>query len=131
MTWEAFVFQLKKVQRGFMGEPNEMKPGRGQFFENPSACICENAETRSELKSLQQQEEDLLRIQELQEAETLRNQEQAEGVSELEDNDDQDTDPDLDLEDITLMQQEEIPDEDNTLERTEGSETDNFSLLSD
>lgn len=25
-----------------MGEPNEVRPGRGEFHENPSACICES-----------------------------------------------------------------------------------------
>jgi hypothetical protein len=27
-----------------MGEPYEMRPGTGQFFENPSACICQTSE---------------------------------------------------------------------------------------
>lgn len=44
MTRDAFAFRLKKFQKGLMGEPMEMRPGRGQFFENPSACICQ-AET--------------------------------------------------------------------------------------
>ena len=109
-----------------MGEPNEMKPGRGQFFENPSACICENAETKERLKFLQQQEEELLHIQELQEDEMLKSQEQLIGVSELEDNDDQDADPDLED-----MLQEDMQEEDNLLERSEGIEADNLSLLSD
>ena len=26
-----------------MGEPNEVKLGRGEFHENPSACICESS----------------------------------------------------------------------------------------
>lgn len=26
-----------------MGEPNEVRPGRGEFHENPSTCICENS----------------------------------------------------------------------------------------
>lgn len=26
-----------------MGEPNEVRPGRGEFHENPSSCICEDA----------------------------------------------------------------------------------------
>ena len=25
-----------------MGEPDEMKPGRGEFHEYPSSCICRN-----------------------------------------------------------------------------------------
>lgn len=41
MTWNAFASKLKKLQKGFMGEPMEMRPGRGQVFENPSACICQ------------------------------------------------------------------------------------------
>ncbi|KAK6137704.1 hypothetical protein DH2020_028539 [Rehmannia glutinosa] len=28
------------LPRGFMGEPEEMRPGRGEFQEYPSACIC-------------------------------------------------------------------------------------------
>ena len=59
----------------------------------------------------------------------LKSQEQLIGVSELEDNDDQDADPDL--EDITLMQQEDMQEEDNLLEKSEGIEADNLSLLSD
>ncbi|MCO5555036.1 hypothetical protein L7F22_008576 [Adiantum nelumboides] len=43
MTWEAFRVKVKKYQKGFLGEPMDMRPGRGQFFENPSACICEKA----------------------------------------------------------------------------------------
>lgn len=26
-----------------MGEPNEVRPGRGEFHENPSTCICEDS----------------------------------------------------------------------------------------
>ena len=59
----------------------------------------------------------------------LKSQEQLIGVSVLEDNDDQDADPDL--EDITLMQQEDMQEEDNLLEKSEGIEADNLSLLSD
>ena len=33
-----------------MGLPNEVRPGRGEFHENPSTCICENSDAR--LKSL-------------------------------------------------------------------------------
>jgi len=29
-----------------MGEPNEVRPGRGEFHENPAACICENSEAK-------------------------------------------------------------------------------------
>lgn len=30
-----------------MGEPNEVKPGRGEFHENPAACICEDSEAKA------------------------------------------------------------------------------------
>ncbi|XP_002986571.2 protein ROOT HAIR SPECIFIC 17 [Selaginella moellendorffii] len=41
MPWDAFAAKVKTFQKGFMGEPNEMKQGRGEFHENPAACICE------------------------------------------------------------------------------------------
>ncbi|KAJ8767048.1 hypothetical protein K2173_012559 [Erythroxylum novogranatense] len=41
MTWEEFGYKVQLFQAGFMGEPNEMKPGSGEFHENPSSCICE------------------------------------------------------------------------------------------
>lgn len=40
MPWTIFSSKVKSAQRGFMGEPNEIKPGRGDFHEYPSACIC-------------------------------------------------------------------------------------------
>lgn len=43
MTWGAFSSRVRTYQRGFMGEPNEVRPGRGEFHENPSPCICEDA----------------------------------------------------------------------------------------
>lgn len=43
LTWEAFSSKVRTYQRGFMGEPKEIRPGRGEFHENPSTCICENA----------------------------------------------------------------------------------------
>ncbi|BBH09901.1 root hair specific 17, partial [Prunus dulcis] len=47
MTWEEFASKLRTSQIGFMGEPNEIKPGRGEFHENPAACICRASSTRS------------------------------------------------------------------------------------
>lgn len=41
MEWDSFARKVKACQRGFMGEPNEMKPGRAEFHEYPSTCICE------------------------------------------------------------------------------------------
>lgn len=40
MDWGTFAKKVKSCQRGFMGEPDEMKPGRGEFHEYPSSCIC-------------------------------------------------------------------------------------------
>ncbi|KDP39880.1 hypothetical protein JCGZ_03411 [Jatropha curcas] len=39
--WDTFAKRVKACQREFMGEPNEGKPGRGEFHEYPSPCICE------------------------------------------------------------------------------------------
>lgn len=47
MTWEEFSSQVQKQQIGFMGDPMEVKPGRGEFHENPSACICEDTNVKA------------------------------------------------------------------------------------
>ncbi|XP_043715082.1 O-fucosyltransferase 16-like [Telopea speciosissima] len=47
MTWEAFASRVRTHQRGFMGEPNEVRPGWGEFHENPSSCICEDSEAKA------------------------------------------------------------------------------------
>ncbi|KAL2321564.1 hypothetical protein Fmac_025943 [Flemingia macrophylla] len=41
MDWNTFASKVKACQRGFMGEPDEMRPGRGEFHEYPSTCVCE------------------------------------------------------------------------------------------
>ncbi|KAI9076513.1 hypothetical protein K1719_041499 [Acacia pycnantha] len=41
MDWDTFARKVKECQRGFMGEPDEMRPGRGEFHEYPSSCVCE------------------------------------------------------------------------------------------
>lgn len=41
MDWNSFSRKVKLCQRGFMGEPEEMRPGRGEFHEFPSTCICQ------------------------------------------------------------------------------------------
>ncbi|KAL8521220.1 hypothetical protein ACS0TY_011673 [Phlomoides rotata] len=43
MTWEEFASHVRTFQIGFMGEPNEVKPGRGEFHEHPLSCICEKS----------------------------------------------------------------------------------------
>ncbi|KAL8233448.1 hypothetical protein R6Q59_019548 [Mikania micrantha] len=47
MTWEEFSSQVQLHQVGFMGEPNEARPGRGEFHENPTSCICEKTGNKS------------------------------------------------------------------------------------
>lgn len=39
-----------------MGEPKEIRPGRGEFHENPAACICEKSDkdTRFDSSSISQ-----------------------------------------------------------------------------
>ncbi|KAH9777232.1 O-fucosyltransferase 29 [Citrus sinensis] len=48
MDWDTFARKVKSCQRGFMGEPEEMKPGRGEFHEFPYSCICEKPVTDEE-----------------------------------------------------------------------------------
>ena len=47
MRWEEFASRVRTHQIGFMGEPNEAKPGRGEFHENPTSCICEDSEFKA------------------------------------------------------------------------------------
>ncbi|KAM5562714.1 protein ROOT HAIR SPECIFIC 17-like [Rosa sericea] len=47
MTWEEFASRVRTSQIGSMGEPNEKKPGKGEFHENPEACICKTSNTKS------------------------------------------------------------------------------------
>lgn len=49
MTWEEFASRIRTFQVGFVGEPNELRPGSGEFHENPTSCICQN--TKSGLKT--------------------------------------------------------------------------------
>ncbi|XP_059636586.1 O-fucosyltransferase 16 [Cornus florida] len=51
MTWEAFASRVRTYQKGFMGEPKEMRAGRGGFHENPSSCICEDSEAKVKMDS--------------------------------------------------------------------------------
>ncbi|KAL6962024.1 hypothetical protein U1Q18_036980, partial [Sarracenia purpurea var. burkii] len=46
MTWEELASRIRTHQIGFMGEPNEVRPGRGEFYENPSSCICEKFDAK-------------------------------------------------------------------------------------
>ncbi|KAJ8629277.1 hypothetical protein MRB53_022600 [Persea americana] len=53
MTWEAFASKVRTYQKGFMGEPLEVRPGRGEFHENPSSCICEDSKAKAADSHLQ------------------------------------------------------------------------------
>ncbi|KAL6961506.1 hypothetical protein U1Q18_039276 [Sarracenia purpurea var. burkii] len=46
MTREELTSRIRTHQIGFMGEPNEVRPGRGEFYENPSSCICEKFDAK-------------------------------------------------------------------------------------
>ncbi|PSS04046.1 GDP-fucose protein O-fucosyltransferase protein [Actinidia chinensis var. chinensis] len=40
MDWGTFARKVRSCQKGFMGEPDEIRAGRGEFHEFPSSCIC-------------------------------------------------------------------------------------------
>ncbi|OVA03190.1 GDP-fucose protein O-fucosyltransferase [Macleaya cordata] len=40
MDWDTFARKVRSCQIGFLGEPEEMRPGRGEFHEYPSSCVC-------------------------------------------------------------------------------------------
>ncbi|TVU01424.1 hypothetical protein EJB05_53137 [Eragrostis curvula] len=40
MGWDMFSRKVKKVQRGLMGEPDDIRPRQYDFHEFPSSCIC-------------------------------------------------------------------------------------------
>ncbi|KAJ7552171.1 hypothetical protein O6H91_06G045200 [Diphasiastrum complanatum] len=54
LSWEQSSAKVRAFQKGFMGEPNETKRGRGEFHENPAACICENSADKEKLEVLRQ-----------------------------------------------------------------------------
>ncbi|XP_052201769.1 O-fucosyltransferase 29-like isoform X1 [Diospyros lotus] len=51
MDWDTFSRKVKSCQRGFMGEPEEMRLGRGEFHEYPSPCICQKPIKYSDLEN--------------------------------------------------------------------------------
>ncbi|CAM0952850.1 unnamed protein product [Alopecurus aequalis] len=51
MSWDKFTSQMRIIQKGFMGDPMEVTPGRGEFHANPAACICEKTNQNSVVKS--------------------------------------------------------------------------------
>jgi hypothetical protein len=40
LSWDEFSSQVGIIQNGYMGDPMEIMPGRGEFHANPAACIC-------------------------------------------------------------------------------------------
>lgn len=54
MTWDAFASKVRACQKGFMGEPNEVRPGRGEFHEYPFACICEHPDAKERIEAMLQ-----------------------------------------------------------------------------
>ncbi|KAL8142546.1 hypothetical protein V2J09_015578 [Rumex salicifolius] len=57
MTWDDFASGVKTSQMGFIGEPNEVSIGRGEFHENPESCICQNSLIKTKGLSPQNQSE--------------------------------------------------------------------------
>jgi hypothetical protein len=47
LDWQTFSAKVKSSQSGFMGEPDEMRPGRGDFHEFPYSCICKKETVNS------------------------------------------------------------------------------------
>ncbi|PSS08242.1 GDP-fucose protein O-fucosyltransferase protein [Actinidia chinensis var. chinensis] len=47
MTWDEFASRIQTNQIGFMGDPNEVQLGKGEFHENPLSCICENFDPKA------------------------------------------------------------------------------------
>jgi hypothetical protein len=52
MSWDKFSSQMRILQKGFMGDPLEVMPGRGEFHANPAACICGKTDQNSVVKSI-------------------------------------------------------------------------------
>ncbi|RLN07730.1 uncharacterized protein C2845_PM11G30590 [Panicum miliaceum] len=48
MSWDTFASKVQTLQKGYMGEPNEVEPGRGGFYEYPLDCICKKSKARTE-----------------------------------------------------------------------------------
>ncbi|KAI3982161.1 hypothetical protein MKX01_019067 [Papaver californicum] len=40
MDWDTFARKVRSSQIDFLGEPEEMRPGRGEFHEFPTSCVC-------------------------------------------------------------------------------------------
>ena len=60
MEWHTFAKKVKSCQRGFMGDPDEFKPGRGEFHEYPQSCICQRPFSYDKHSTEEDEEEDIL-----------------------------------------------------------------------
>ncbi|CAL5086996.1 unnamed protein product [Urochloa decumbens] len=60
MSWDAFSAQMRTMQKGYMGEPMEITPGRGEFHANPAACICEKTGGNTVVKSISRSNQELV-----------------------------------------------------------------------
>nr|CAB3454128.1 unnamed protein product [Digitaria exilis] len=53
--------EVQIIQKGYMGEPMEISPGRGEFHANPAACICEKTGKNSvAVKSISRSNQELV-----------------------------------------------------------------------
>lgn len=108
MTWDAFASKLRTAQRGFVGEPNEIRSG-GEFFEFPDSCICHSQQDKLNIEDFQHEGQDLgwngeSRVQNsLNIADELRSNDESE-------------------EEISLMQQADLESEAHALRQIEERE---------
>ncbi|KAJ0482867.1 putative GDP-fucose protein O-fucosyltransferase [Helianthus annuus] len=70
IPWESFAKKVKAAQQGFLGEPDEMKTGRGEFHEYPSTCICKKPFKFSDLDINYNKSQNLTKLPFNPEAET-------------------------------------------------------------
>ncbi|XP_019150754.1 PREDICTED: uncharacterized protein At1g04910-like [Ipomoea nil] len=81
MTWEAFASQVRTNQIGFMGEPMEVKAGRGEFHENPSSCICQTSDSKAQEEDVSYVSDDKNTTNTRESSGKLRNEEDEQGLS--------------------------------------------------
>ncbi|KAH9310673.1 hypothetical protein KI387_025708, partial [Taxus chinensis] len=101
MSWDTFAKKVQACQKGFMGEPDEARPGRGGFHEFPSACICEKPDAREKIKAILQQSKSKKKLAQQDAKETVELLSEKEAINTI------DTDLSMgDPEDGTLLQQQ-------------------------
>ncbi|XBI09842.1 O-fucosyltransferase 6 [Aegilops tauschii subsp. strangulata] len=139
MSWDAFSSKVHMAQKGFMGEPKELRPGRGEFHENPTTCICENTDPKTPTKPNPRSEQGLINGTEGRKAitePTVANHTNEELVGSSAEEDDasveKEDDTSAEKEDDTSEEKEEIADpeaEDDALVRPDDPELE--EVLSD